>query len=336
MKNKLIAFVMLFCCVINNSIKVYAWGVYGHQHIIKAAILALPADMGMFFYDHCDFLVEESVVPDIRKYGLGDKSEFPRHYINLESYNYTSAKAMPQTMKDALARFDKDSMQKHGILPWYMQDMTDKLTAAIRNKNKTEIIFLAGDLSHYIADAHMPLHTSINHDGQFTGQKGIHAFWESQLPEMFGDKYNYHTREAHYINNITLTTWSIMERSHMLADTMLLIEKTLRKEFPEDKVYTKDVEGEILKNKYGQPTFSREYATEYHKRLHGMVEVQMKEAIQMTADFWYTAWVNAGKPNMDDLDPHSLNDANEKRYIEEKKEWQEGKLTGLKINKEFK
>jgi hypothetical protein len=332
MNKKTLAFLFLCYVVTHNNTSRYAWGVYGHQHITKAAILALPADMGMFFYDHADFLVEESVVPDLRKYTLGDKSEFPRHYINLESYNYTSAAMMPQTMKEALAIYNKDSMQIYGILPWYIQDMMDKLTNAMKNKSKTEIIFLAADLSHYIADAYMPLHTSINHDGQFTEQKGIHAFWESELPELFGDDYTYYTGDAHYIDNIRLATWGTIERSHILADTMLVIEKKLRKEFPEDKVYTKDADGKMLKNKFGQPVFSKEYATEYHNRLHGMVEAQMRAAIQMTANFWYTAWVNAGKPKLDDLDPTPLQD----KYAEEMKEWKTGKLPGLKTSNEFK
>jgi hypothetical protein len=37
-------------------------------------------------------------------------------------------------------------------------------------KEKTTTIY-AGDLGHYIADGHMPLHTSDNHDGQNTNQK---------------------------------------------------------------------------------------------------------------------------------------------------------------------
>jgi hypothetical protein len=35
--------------------------------------------------------------------------------------------------------------------------MMEKLTIAFK-KSKNEILFLAADLGHYIADAHMPLH----------------------------------------------------------------------------------------------------------------------------------------------------------------------------------
>jgi hypothetical protein len=45
----------------------WGWGVWGHNHINKGAVLALPAEMGMFFYNHIDFIVEESTVPDLRK-----------------------------------------------------------------------------------------------------------------------------------------------------------------------------------------------------------------------------------------------------------------------------
>ena len=78
-------------------------------------------------------------------------------------------------------------------MPWYIQDIMTKLTKAFKDKRKTEILFLAADLGHYIGDAHMPLHTSANHNGQLTNQKGIHALFESAIPEMFGKNYNYHT-----------------------------------------------------------------------------------------------------------------------------------------------
>jgi Icc-related predicted phosphoesterase len=47
-----------------------------------------------------------------------------------------------------------------------------KLTKAFKDK-KNEILFIAGDLGHYIADGHMPLHTSDNHDGQNTNQNSL-------------------------------------------------------------------------------------------------------------------------------------------------------------------
>lgn len=54
--------------------------------------------------------------------------------------------------------------------------MMVKLTKAFKDKNRAEILFLAADLGHYIGDAHMPLHTSANHDGQLSDQKEFTLF----------------------------------------------------------------------------------------------------------------------------------------------------------------
>ena len=38
-------------------------------------------------------------------------------------------------------------------------------------------------LAHYVGDAHVPLHSVVNHDGELTGQDGLHSRWETQLFE---------------------------------------------------------------------------------------------------------------------------------------------------------
>ena len=62
---------------------------------------------------------------------------------------------------------------------------------AFIEKDSDKILKYSADLGHYIADAYVPLHTTENYNGQLTGQKGIHAFWESRLPELFSEDYNY-------------------------------------------------------------------------------------------------------------------------------------------------
>jgi hypothetical protein len=289
--------------------------------------------MRTFFYNHIDFVTEESVVPDIRKYTINDKMEFARHYIDVEDYSMP-VENFPKTMKDATAKFDSTKLQKNGILPWYIQTITDKLTKAFKDRNKTEIIFLAADLGHYIADAHMPLHTSSNHDGQLTNQKGIHSFWESQLPELFGEGYNFYTGNAKFIDNITNETWSIIKHSNQLADTLLLIEKKVNEGFEKDRVYKIDADKKIVKNQYNQQMHTLEYSKAYHNALNGMVEKQMRAAIAATADYWYTAWVNAGKPDLISLDSEDLTSRNKKYLKEDIRAWTKGKLTNLKIQNE--
>jgi hypothetical protein len=322
-------------CVVTGAIFFLSWGTWGHQHINRAAVFALPEEMRHFFYNHIDFITEESVIPDVRKYTINDKAEFSRHYIDLESFQTTSSDTLPGTLKEATARYDAKFLDKNGILPWYMMEMMDKLSKAFKEKRKAEILFLAADLGHYLGDAHMPLHTALNHDGQLTDQKGIHAFWESQLPEKFGNNYNFYTGNAVYIADIKKEIWRIIMDSHQLADTLLLAEKKLKQNFPADRIYEKDAGGNLAKNKYNQSVHTYEYAKAYHDALKGMVEHQMRLAIAATANFWYTAWVNAGKPDLDALDPEALSSRNNKSYKRELKLWKKGELFGLKIDNEF-
>lgn len=313
----------------------FGWGIYGHQHINHAAVFALPEQMQPFFYNHIDFLTEESTVPDLRKYTLNDKSENPRHFIDIGEEGLPAIDSLPRTMKEAKAKFDEKSFQKIGMLPWYIQEMMEKLTKAFKEKRKTEILFIAADLGHYIGDANMPLHTSVNHDGQLTGQKGIHSFFEAQLPEYFGDGFNYRVKEAVYLPDITAATWEMIKHSNGLVDSMLLADKTARASLPGNRLYKMTEKGDTVKNMFGLKTRSDEYAAAFHTALNGMVERQLQHAIQDLANFWYTAWVNAGKPDLSDLDPEELTASNRKRYKKELKRWKNGTLMGFKIEREF-
>ena len=75
--NQTIVFAFAFVAVIGLC----SWGAWGHYHINKAAVFALPDSMRPFFYNHIDYMTEESVVPDLRKYAIVDKSEAGRHYF---------------------------------------------------------------------------------------------------------------------------------------------------------------------------------------------------------------------------------------------------------------
>jgi len=330
------AILAIATCLVISTVFLVSWGTWGHQHINHAAVFALPDGMRPFFYNHIDFITEESVIPDVRKYTINDKAEFDRHYIDLESFQPGGpGDSLPKTMKDAAAKYDAKFLEKNGILPWYIAEVVQKLTKAFQDKKKAEILFLAADLGHYVGDANMPLHTSVNHDGQFTDQKGIHAFFESQLPEQFGSAYNFYTGDAQYVSDVQAHVWRIIMASHKLADTLLLTEKKLKAGFAADKIYMKDSAGNIIKNKYNQPVHSYEYAAAFHTALNGMVEQQLRKAVAETANLWYTAWVDAGKPDLTQLDEPSLTERNKKNYKKDYKRWKQGELFGFKIDREF-
>ena len=188
----------------------------------------------------------------------------------------------------------QDHLSKHGILPYNIQTYYNRLVKAFKYKNMKSVLKLSADLGHYIADAHVPLHTSSNYNGQLTNQHGIHAFWESRLPELFADEtYDYWVGQAVYIEDIESTTWNIILESNALVNTVLSEEMSLRNEFPEDQQMCI-----VDRNNISVHTQCENFASAYHTSMNGMVEKRMKDAIFMVGSYWYSAWIDAGKPSM--------------------------------------
>jgi hypothetical protein len=50
---------------------------------------------------------------------------------------------------------------------------------------------------------------------------------------------------------------------------------------------------------------------------------------------WYTAWVNAGKPDLSMLDPDYTTERNKITYKTDQKAFEKGKVKGCKSDKEF-
>lgn len=332
MRAKFLKFGVATLLIATSVSLAFAWGSWGHKHINRAAVFALPAGMQSFYYNHIDYITESAVTPDLRRPLLNDKNEAPRHFIDIEDFKVPISE-LPKTSKEAYAKYDSGFLNKTGVLAWYIQDMTEKLTDAFRKKNKSEILFLSGELAHYVGDAHMPLHTSSNYNGQKTNQKGVHALWESTLPQMFGDAYNFRTEPAKYIPDVTAETWRMIAQSHSLVDTLLAVEKNVRNSFNTDNMYKKDSTGKTVLF-YNSPVFSDEYAKKFHTDLGGMVERQLRLSIYDVSCYWYTAWVNGGSPNLISLDDPHLTKQNRKNYKRELKAWKKGKILNLSIERE--
>ncbi len=314
----------------------FAWGTWGHHYINHASILVLPDSLQKFFYNHADFITEESVVPDIRKYTIGDKAENPRHFIDVEDYGPYALQTLPKDYQSAFATINKDSMNVKGSLPWTIEEMQDKLTDAFKKKKKNEILFLAATIGHYLGDANMPLHVSYNHSGKQTNQPGIHSLFEGQMLEMFGQTINLNIGKAPYFKDITKTTWDMIATSNASADTLLKTDAALRKSFPKRNIFRLDSADRPVKNQYGDIYFSDNYVKTLHKNLNGLLERRVRAAIYYTSGYWYTAWINAGKPDLSQLDDASITKKNHKFLKQELKLWQKGKIINLKPVPEFK
>ena len=137
----------------------------------------------------------------------------------------------------------EDTLLAYGIVPWHIQKVYNRLVKAFEEKDIDYILKNSADLGHYVSDAHVPLHTTENYNGQLTNQKGIHAFWESRLPELFADDYDYLVGTAEYQYSVLDVAWKAVESSFNSLDSVLLFEKELSREFEQDKQYSYEKRG---------------------------------------------------------------------------------------------
>lgn len=270
------------------------WGFFAHRTINRLAVFTLPAEMSNFYKTNIEWVSEHAVDPDKRRYAT--KEEAARHYIDLDHYCVLPCEEVPRYWNDAVAKYTEDTLQANGIVPWQVNRMYYQLTNAFKNKNKKLILKYSAELGHYIADAHVPLHTTHNYNGLLTNQKGIHGFWESRVPELFADSYDFFVGKATYIKNPQMYIWDRVLESHGAVDSVLTFEKKLSEDFPSDAKYTYEERlGTTVR------AYSAEYTAEYQKKLDNQIERRMRTTILSVGSFWYTAWVEAGQPDLNNL-----------------------------------
>ncbi|QQL50024.1 zinc dependent phospholipase C family protein [Mucilaginibacter ginkgonis] len=271
-----------------------SWGFFAHYKINHLAVFTLPKGMAGFYRANIAYLTEHAVSADKRRYV--DSTEAPRHFLDADFYGKTPFRTIPHKWADVTAKYSKDTVIKYGTVPWTIQYQYYKLVRAFKAHDTSRILHTSADLGHYVADASVPLHTTMNYDGQLTNQKGLHALWESRLPEQFYSRYRLYAGKARYIDNPLSQAFIICRSSFKCVDSVVLLEKQLNKTFPANKKYAQMQRGERKVTDY-----SPEYCAAYNKLMHGMVERRMRSAILSVGSFWYSAWVDAGQPNLDKL-----------------------------------
>ncbi len=270
------------------------WGFFGHKRINRIAVFTLPPEMLGFYKENIEFITEHAVDPDKRRYAV--EGEAQRHYIDIDHYGENAFDSVPRKWDDAVAKFTEDTLQAYGIVPWHILVMKYRLQKAFESKNIDLILKYSAEIGHYIGDAHVPLHTTENYNGQLTGQKGIHGLWESRIVELNAEDYDYFVGKALYVEKVQDFAWEAVEESNAAVDSVLSMEKELTAKFPSDQKYSYEQRGQVLVQVY-----SKEFCDAYQEMMNGMVERRMRDAIIAVGSIWYTAWVDAGQPDLSAL-----------------------------------
>ena len=286
MKKVCIAGISVFVCMVSS------WGFLVHRTVNQLAVYELPKELRSFFYSNMEYLVKHSVRPDLRR--NEDSTEATKHFIDLEAFGDSAAWKMPMQWNEAVKLYSSDSLIKYGYVPYYIIVMKERLTNAFKTGNKDSILFYAADIAHYIGDANVPLHTTLNYDGQLTNQKGLHSLWESMIPEIELEQYKLSSRhKAKYLSRPEESIWQAIRDAHILLNNVLEQEKQASAGFSDSTKYRVQIRrGREVRS------YTSEFAKAYSARLGKTINQQLIRSADLIADFWYTSWVDAGKPDL--------------------------------------
>ena len=283
----LLLLVFLSLIITPQPVPVAAWGFQPHRLINRHAVYTLPPSMISFYKHHINYLSSQAVAADHRRYAVAE--EGARHYIDLDYYGID----VPRYWVQVIQEFHRDSIQEHGLLPWHLLVVRAGLVQAFKDKDTKNILKISADAGHYLADAHVPLHTTSNYNGQFTNQKGIHGFWETRIPELLLSDFDLWVGKAAYRDDWYQRLWDIILESHQAVDSVLQFEQELTTIYPEDQKYSFEVRLNSITKVY-----SAEFSRAYHHALNKQVEKRMRSAIKSVGDFWYGCWIEAGQPDL--------------------------------------
>lgn len=287
MKTRILGIFLISICIYSHANQ--PWGFYAHKKINYLAVFTLYYPLNKFFKSEIELLQEYAVLPDERRYVMDEEAQ--RHYIDLDQYKNRTIKF--KSYEEIIKIIDKDTLIAHGMVVWYIPIAYQKLKFAFQKKDKNQIIKYAAELGHYVADAHVPLHTTSNYDGQKTNQTGIHGFWESRIPELLGDQLEEWIGPAEYISNVQEKAWEYVLGSNQLVKDLLDREKELNAKYPPGKKYSFEQRGKTLVKNY-----AKNYAIEYHKLLKNSIEYRFNESVKQVGSLWYSAWLEAGQPEL--------------------------------------
>jgi hypothetical protein len=261
-----------------------AWGARTHRLVTDVAIDLVPPGCADSFVPHRQELQRRSVEPDTVLRKRDGRRETIRHFIDLDAHLPFPFEGFPLLYDAAIARFGRDAVEDNGVLPWAISRLQRELTEQIREGTSAAIVQTAGHLSHYVVDAYQPLHLTKNHDGQHSGNDGVHRRLEVGVVDDRIELYEAALRGR--LSPARRITELDAELFQGFVATYPLIEEILRT----DRVSKQTVWA------HGPLYYRR-----MHDRLAPLLERQLAAAATLLASIWYTACAEASAPpHLDD------------------------------------
>ena len=268
--------IVILFFVIPFSLLLMAWGYNGHNMINGSASLSFTAEMTQF-QSWAMTLAEHASDADYRK--DTDPEEGPRHYIDIDNYaEFIAQGRIPQTYDSVVALYGLAFVIDQGVLPWATKITYDSLVNSFTRFDWNKAVLFAADLGHYVGDAHNPLHLTRNYNGQYTNNYGVHSRYETGMINAFKDEITMAGTEISFTTDVSGYIFNYIYANYIYVDSIMIAD-----------TYAEDVAGN---------TSSYEYKEALWYKCEGFTTPLFNKAANTLAELIYSAWVEAGKPDM--------------------------------------
>ena len=249
----------------------FGWGQSADRLIVNKAVDSLPDEMLPFFESNRQFLVQHVTDPESEDKNPDQFNSF----IRLDHYGQFPFSALPRSYQAAVSKFTRRTVEMFGLLPWQIGIYSKKLTDDLQARNWSEAKLTAAVLAYYVAAAHDPFNTAMNHDGSLSEQSGVSYRFNASLVDRYQLFLFIKPNEAAFIRDPTDYAFDMALNSHAWLENVLLADRRAH---------------EGLGN-YGDAYYDRFYA-----QAGAVLVRQFSDASTDVGSYWMTAWINAGRP----------------------------------------
>ena len=264
------------------------WGWNAHRFINRSVVYHLPGSMALFIQDS-SFLALHSIDADQRRIS-GDTTfygETPRHYLDID--DYPNFQSLSRNLDSLIVIYGWERVKQNGTNPWATLWTLDSLTNQLSRGDWATATLTASDLGHYVGDPHQPLHATVNYNGQFTGNTGIHSRYETTM-----------LSSTYYLNSLFITPESVQ---YVADPTEFIFAYILHSNSLVDSILQADNYAKIASGWDGSGPVPPAYYNALWDRTRTITLDQMQRGTKNIADLWYTAWVDAGLITPSDVLP---------------------------------
>jgi len=255
-----------------------AWGFDAHKYIFERAINLLPPEIRPFFEKYRASIVEHTIDPDLWRNVGFDAEESPRHFLDMDAYGPAPFKGLPRDFDEAVKRYGREFVIKNGLLPWRAQEIHVKLVEAFTQKatySRDNIKYFSAFLGHYLSDAQVPFHAALNHDGQLTGQWGIHSRFETEVFERYRESLDVKPRPIVAVGSPRDLAFDSLVTSFSHVQAILDADKAAVA---------------------GREIYDDVYFAAFYGKVKPILERRLADSITAVASAIASAWEQAGRP----------------------------------------